>query len=289
MSIRVAPCNWPLVYCGDGGEGPTGCSSLNGLDVALAELIEEAAVSYLWNWTKKQFGTCEISLRPCKEQCLQQWTTYRGRAGTNGNLPWTEGGMGPLNPALIRGVWWNLGCSGSCDTDQCSCTYVPTVNLPGPVDSVTEVWIDGVQLDADAYRVDNHSKLIRVDGGDWPACQDMLSDPTVPGTDSFMVVFDQGVPVPAGGQIAAGILACEMAKAACRDNSCKLPQRLQSITRQGVTMTVLDSFSDLYEHGATGLWLVDNWVASIIGTEQHAARATVASPDYRNYPRRTTS
>src|SRR3546814_4772015 len=45
--------------------------------------------------------------------------------------------------------------------------------------------------------------------------------------------------------ISAGRLANELAKAACNDKSCGLPQRVQSITRQGVTVAVLDSFDDI--------------------------------------------
>ena len=88
--------------------------------------------------------------------------------------------------------------------------------------------------------------------------------------------FVWGTPVPAGGQVAAGLLSLEMAKALAHDSSCKLPQRWQSITRQGVTITAQDLFEDLNE-GRTGLWLVDSWVASV--TQPKRVGGRVFSPD----------
>jgi hypothetical protein len=296
MSPRTGPCSWPLVYCGDTGGGssvpgsePTerGCSHLASLDPAVAEIIEDAAVAYLWNWTGKQFGTCEITLRPCRQSCFDDWTTYRGTRWQGVQLPWYGGwgGAGPVNPALIGGQWYNLPC-GSCG-DECSCGPVRQIDLPGPVSSVTEVVIDAVALPTSSYRVDNHRWLVRLDGEDWPLCQNMNADPATD-LDTFAVTYLIGTSVPAGGQIAAGKLACEMAKAQCGGSGCQLPQRLQTITRQGVTMGILDSMESLYAEGSTGIWMVDSWVASINGPARKRGPGRVASPDVRA-PRRTTS
>ena len=62
--------------------------------------------------------------------------------------------------------------------------------------------------------------------------------------------------------VAAGVLALELAKAACMDRDCALPARLQTVTRQGVTVQVQDDFDEMQE-GRTGIWLVDSWVTSI--------------------------
>jgi hypothetical protein len=283
VTVRTAPCDWPLAHCGEPGST---CSSLDALNPSIAALISEAATAYLWNWTGRRFGLCEIALRPCRESCIQQYTTYRGRGGMSANLPWFEGTMGAANPALIGGQWFNLGCGGSCGNNQCSCTYVAELRLPGPIDSVTGIYLDGTLLPASAYRVDNNGWVVRTDGGDWPACQDMNGNPlTDDGT--FLITYLQGVPVPAGGQLAAGVLACEMAKAACSNGTCRLPQRIQTITRQGVTTAFLDSFDTLYKQGTTGLAMVDMWVASITGTAGRSG-ARAISPDTRGI-RRTTS
>lgn len=289
-SMRTEPCNWPLVYCGDGAEsGASGyelCSSLASLTPQMAAIVERAAISYLWNWTRRQFGTCTVQIRPCRDQCNSLWTTYRGRGWPTTNLPWFEGSPGPLNPALIGGQWYNLPCGGGCPQDDCSCQYVPTVDLAGPVASVTEVRLNGAILDPSAYRVDNYRYLIRTDGGDWPVCQNMVSDPLTD-DDTFLVTYEIGVEVPAGGELAAGVLACQMAKAACNDKSCQLPQRIQQMTRQQVQVTVLDNYGSMYQYGTTGIWVVDSWVSSIMASNRQTGMR-VASPDVRPV-RRTTA
>lgn len=290
-SFRTEPCNWPIVYCGDAAEsGASGlelCSSLASLTPQMAAIVERAAISYLWNWTRRQFGTCPVTIRPCRDQCNSLWTTYRGRGWPTTNLPWFEGSPGPLNPALIGGQWYNLPCGGGCPQDDCSCSYVPTVDLEvGPVASITEVRIDGVVLDPSKYRLDNYRYLVRTDGGDWPVCQDMTRDPLTQ-SDTFQVTYEIGVEVPAGGELAAGVLACQMAKAACNDKSCQLPQRIQQMTRQQVQVTVLDNYSTMYQYGTTGIWIVDSWVSSIMASNRQTGMR-VASPDVRPV-RRTTS
>lgn len=284
-SLRTEPCNWPLAHCGEASTGEPVCSSLGSLSPEMQEFIEKAAVSYLWNWTRRQFGTCTVVVRPCRDTCLSFMTTYRGRGGPSTYLPWTEGG-GPLNPALINGQWFNLPCGGGCPADRCSCNYVPTIELAGPVASVDEVLINGEVLDPLAYRLDNYRYLVRVDGGDWPVCQDMVQDPSVIGSDTLQVSYQIGVEVPAGGKLAAGVLACELAKAACGSSACKLPQRLQTITRQGIQTTMLDSYDTMYRYGTTGLFVVDSWVASIMASNRQAG-TRIASPDRRPV-RRTT-
>jgi hypothetical protein len=277
-SIRTAPCDWPALDCRD-------CTSLAELeDVVvgegegedegrtLAELVLEAATGYLWNWTGKRFGLCEVEVRPCRQDCPTDWSTYYGPGTRDRFVPST--GAWPFHPAQVGGVWRNLTC-GACG-DQCSCEHVSAIRLPGPVDSIVEVLIDGEVLDPAAYRVDDRRTLIRQDGADWPRCQDLSAPSGEPGT--WSVRYRWGVPVPVGGQIAAGVLACEMAKALCGSNDCGLPQRItQSVTREGLSVAVFDPF-DTLESGRTGLWLVDSWVASITHAPQ---RSTVTVPRAR--------
>lgn len=285
MSIRVGPCEWPLVHCGESSEVPT-CTSLAGLSDEVREIVVEAATGYLWRWTGKKYGTCPITVRPCREECWRG-STYYGPGAVNQNLPWFGGayGMG-LQPALIGGAWFNMAC-GEC-AGRCSCKGLSRVDLAGPVDAVTGVMLDGVSYGPDdgVYVVDNNRWLSRVDGGKWPTCQDQSTPTSESG--SFEVTYTLGVPVPAGGKLAAAQLACEMAKAICLSTECRLPQRIQTITRQGVTTAVLDSFADLYERGTTGLTMVDMWVASENATVKGSGRARIASPDTAAF-RRVTS
>lgn len=264
MDYDILPCDWPVDYSACGGGLPEPLASLPASGVAT---FEEMAATYLWDWTGRKYGQCEVTLRPCRQDCWEGRSTFWG--GSGGPL---RGGL-PFTPALIRGQWYNLGC-GTCG-DNCGCGSTQALRLPGPIASVGEVQIDGTVLDPAAYRVDNGRFLVRQDGDLWPTCQDMnlmLGQP-----DTWGVTYTKGYAVPKGGQVAAGLLANELAKAACNDKTCGLPRRVQSITRQGVTVAVLDAFDDIDE-GHTGIWLIDSWVASVV---RRPRRMRVLSPDRR--------
>jgi len=223
----------------------------------------------LWNWTGRKYGICEVTVRPCRQECWQGQSTFWG--ASSGML-----GSRPFYPVLIRGQWFNVGC-GQCG-DDCGCGDTRSLRLPGPIDSITEIQIDGVVLDPTAYRVDNDRFVVRMDGGRWPTCQDMNA--VLGEADTWAITYRRGVEVPIGGQVAAGLLANELAKAACNDRSCGLPQRVQTVTRQGVTIAVLDAFDDI-DTGHTGIWLIDSWVASVV---RRPRKMRVLSPD-RMLPR----
>lgn len=258
-SIRTAPCDWPLV-------DELACSALDELDYGLRDAIVETASSLLWNWTGRVFGLCEVEVRPCRPDCAS--TTYLGLAGIPSNL-WR--GM-PFLPVLINGEFYNLRCGRGCDE---LAAQAREIGLPGPIDSIVSVTVDGEILDPSAYRIDNRAWLVRTDGGTWPTCQNL--DAPAGDPDTFTVVYRWGTPVPKGGQVAASILACEMAKAAT-GRDCELPQRVQSVTREGVSVAILDSFEGL-EAGRTGIWLVDSWVTSVTNAPR---RFRVMSPDVRS-------
>src|SRR5690606_32115828 len=231
-------------------------------------------VEYLWRFTDRQFGLCEATIRPCRRDCTE------GLSSVFSGLP---GQRSPWTPALIGGRWVNLGCAAGC-RDACGCgSATPALRFDLPVYDVTAVEVDGELLDPATYRVDDHRLLVRQDGGRWPTCQDMSLP--LGGEGTWAVTFRTGSPVPPGGQVAAGKLALELAKAACGDKGCALPQRWQSITRPGVNITAaLDTFEGL-DQGKTGIWIIDSWVASVT---QPTLGFAIASPDLRPTGRRTT-
>jgi hypothetical protein len=231
-------------------------------------LYEQMAVDFLRQWTGGVFGLCPVTVRPCRADCDGATSTFFGR----GPYP-SGGGMGGYVPALIAGSWYNLSC-GAC-ASTCSCDETSSFALPGPVHAIDQVLIDGQPLPEDAYRVDNRRLLVRMDGGLWPVCQDLSADPTQPGT--WQVSYLRGLPVPVGGQVAAGVLACEFEKAACKDASCKLPERLKQVTRQGVSVTIFDEFAEIGQ-GGTGLYLVDSWVASVTNAPRPSRVVSVDRP-----------
>ena len=85
MASRIGPCDWPLLGCDD-------CPDLVALaDVAVGTVsradVEAMAVAWLWSWTGKRYGLCEVTVRPA-----------RGAAGGPGGLSaWGS------SPALIGG------------------------------------------------------------------------------------------------------------------------------------------------------------------------------------------
>src|SRR4051812_16110973 len=96
-------CSWPVDY---GEAGP--CNALQTIPATGVALVEEAAVEYLWRWTGQQFGQCEATIRPCRQEC------WGGRSTYGGNVD----GRSPFYPELVGGRWLNIWC-GSCGPDSC--------------------------------------------------------------------------------------------------------------------------------------------------------------------------
>lgn len=268
MSDEMAaygPGDWPVSYsnCADLSEYLTEQGSP---DPETRQRYEDMARALLWEWTGRKFGPALVTIRP--------YATLEGRPST-----WTGGGFWTWRPALVNGQWFNVRC-GVCAAATCCCDVEFAIDLPGPVASVEKVIVDGQTLPPSSYRVDNRQTLVRLDGRTWPRTQNL----TAPATDTdakggtFEVTYRRGVPVPAGGQVAAGVLALELAKSACQDRDCSLPQRVQSVTRQGVSVDILDEFEDVKE-GRTGIWLIDSWIASVSRPNRGGR---VYSPDRRN-------
>lgn len=234
MPVQSAPCSWDPDYstC----DLPPGWIALDETERAK---FEEMSATLLWQWTGQSFGACPEEIHPVLESCPVGWTTYGGGYRHPRHRVDVVGGQPIVAPC---------GCH--------KCSQLPTralVVLPGPIIDVQAVQIDGEDFPLSSTEVVESRTLIRTDGEPWPTADDC--------TD-WSVTYRRGVEVPVGGRIAAGILAVELWKASCQDKTCALPQRVQSITRQGVSMAVLDDFSDIAQ-GRTGIWLVDSWVASI--------------------------
>ena len=243
------PCDWPVTY-------PTCDPPLPAPPPGSMDEFEAVAKEYLWRWTGRVVGECDVQVRPCRKDC-------------NGPRIWPH--YYPYTPTLVGRQWLNLGCG--CGEHSCSCGSLAELILPGPISSVTGVLIDGVALDPTDYTVFDQKRIVRTDGGTWPSCQDMAKPVT--GPDTFQISYRRGIPVPTGGQLAAGVLATEIQKAACRDSTCALPQRVQSVVRQGVGMSLPPSEAVIAGH--TGIWLVDSWVDSMMKAPSSGGR--VYSPD----------
>lgn len=223
--------DWPVEYPCDTSSIPA-----SGLEMAT-----QLATEIVWALSGRQFGTCIVTLRPCRRECVDPW---------------------PINwepfvwPALIGGKWFNIIC-GQCG-DTCSCTQLHEVDLPGYVHEVLEVKVDGTPLVTGAYRVDNNRFLVRTDGNPWPFCNDLNEDDTE--VDTWSVTAKFGKPVPYGGAWAVGELACELTKAFGGED-CRIPRNITQLVRQGVTIQYPD-ITEAFKSGMTGLYLVDLFLAT---------------------------
>lgn len=284
MSIRNTPCNWPVSYAGcQVPQGQTKPQVLTNLGVQAAA-FESMATELLWRWTGQAFGICQEIVRPCRANC-----NGSGMSSFWGGGPVAGMGSGPWRPVIINGLWYNVGwgCGSGMCQDNCGCDNADMIRLNGPIDSINSIVIDGQVLSPSAYRVDNNQLVTRLDGVLWPTCQN-LGSPSASGVGAkgtWQIDYNIGTPVPLGGQLAAGVLATELAKMSCNDKTCGLPQRVQTISRQGVTVAMIDNFDNLMK-GQTGIWSIDSWVASIMHSPK---RSGIASPDFkRDKPRRQT-
>lgn len=91
------------------------------------------------------------------------------------------------------------------------------------------------------------------------------------------VTYTYGTQPPAAGRAAARMLATELVKLYEGDDTCALPQRVTSVTRQGVSYTILDNQSFIDE-GKTGLYVVDLFLKTV-NPDKAKARARVFTPD----------
>lgn len=116
--------------------------------------------------------------------------------------------------------------------------------------------IDETPLVTGAYRLDDSRLLVRTDGGEWPICNDLSKNVGEEGT--WAITAEYGVPVPEGGAWAVGELACQFIRAR-NGEDCSLPQTVQTLARQGVTIS-FPSPAEWYKQGLTGMYLVDTFV-----------------------------
>lgn len=223
-----------------GWDDPIVCCEISDIDDQVWEDSLSAAGDVLWMLSGRRYGVCSVVLRPCRRGCAMNVPEWR----------WWSVSAWTLNPTST--FWFPLPCR--CSDSPCACDPVDTIILPGPVREVTSITIDGVPF-TDYVR--RGRKIRRIDGELWPVCQDQTA---ASGDDgAFLVSYDRGVPLRDGGRRALGEMACELAKACTPGQTCKLPQRVQTIARQGVSMTVMDP-QDFLEKGRTGLYWVDLWL-----------------------------
>jgi hypothetical protein len=211
---------------------------------------QRLAAFTVYSLTGRQFGTVTLTLRPCNAPLLPPlYQTYP----VNLINPWGTDEGNTYYPLYINnGVWHNAGCRGiNCCGATCE------VELPRVV-SITSVLVDNAAVAPSAYRVDDGHLLVRTDGACWPQCQDFDKNPGAGVTNTFVINGVFGRLVPLEALDAASLLACEIGKAV-KGQPCRLPQRMQTLTRQGVSVQ-FPAVNTYLDRGLTGLNEVDQLV-----------------------------
>lgn len=189
---------------------------LSDTDPRLLDTIADASL-LLYYWTGRQYGTQTAVLRLCR----------------------------PCN------------CSGPV----CACG-VNAIDLGlWPVLSLDALRMDGVEQDLTNFHIDEYHYLVRSGPQDpWPNCSNQWAASGGPyDSQAYGYVFEveltYGIEVPSILERAARTLACELLNDACAA-TCKLPERVTSVARRGLTMEVASSM-DLLDKNMTGIYSVD--------------------------------
>jgi hypothetical protein len=114
------------------------------------------------------------------------------------------------------------------------------------------------------YYLVDHSTIQAASGVPWTPC-------------NTEITYSYGTYPPTMGKMAARTLAIELAKLWSGDDTCTLPERVTSISRQGVTYTVLDN-QDFIDDLKTGIYTVDLFLKST-NPDRARAKARVFTPD----------
>jgi hypothetical protein len=239
------------------------CDEFADYDADLQLRAKSLAWSTMRALTGGRVGSCPVTIRPCltPDVCT---------------VCFGETWLAPYVDA--SGNWKNAACRRE---GTCSCCSMCEVILPGTAAMVTRVRLDGYTIDPQLFRIDNGNRLVRQDGQCWPSCQNMGAPAGAIGT--FDITYIPGIYPTEAGLWAAGVLACEFAKA-CAGGKCRLPSSVTSIARQGVTMELSQG---MFANG-TGIREVDAYIESV-NPNKIKTPPRVFSPELRQAQHRITT
>jgi hypothetical protein len=181
--------------------------------------------------------------------------------------------MGPSektnSPMLFGGDVYNIPSS---DFDEYSELLADGLSPDGRIKlrgrPVSEVLAlrdaNGEILDPSGYYLVDHSTLHIRAGTPWTPC-------------NVEITYTYGTAVPTAGKMAARKLALEFARLWSGDETCELPQRVTSVSRQGVSYTILDN-QDFIQELRTGLYEIDLFL-KVVNPDNARRKSKVFSPD----------
>lgn len=279
MSTPAGPVLGPCTAWASGSDVAACRGDTTASDFVLYDDVAVEASMVLFEATGRQFsGLCSATVRPCRSGC-GCWSLW---------IP------SDVAVPFGFGYWGGYGWGWSDGGTVCGCSPLSRVKLDGyPVRDITEVKIDGVVLDAldsngnPNWRLDGWRWLVRLNDpvtGEvrrWPGCQNLALGDDQSGT--FSVSYRYGNDPPPLGVSAAAELASELYNA-CGGGECQMPASVTRIVRQGVTIEKINSLAALIRQGASGIPLVDAFIAAypMRGTR----RPAVWTPDVQQFARR---
>lgn len=155
-------------------------------------------------------------------------------------------------------VWPCAHCRCNSNPCGCGCYHALVLGRDLPILSVELVELDGVPMATEDYRLDENQRLVRVDGHPWPVGNTMgLPCAGVSSAVDLRVTYTAGREAPPELVLAARELACELKRACNGDESCKLPERVRSVSRRGVNIELHD-VAELLGSGMTGNAIIDH-------------------------------
>lgn len=254
-----------------------------GIDPA-ADLTEwiEAASEVLYALTGRQFkGLCRATIRPGHEGC-----SCGGHCSAHAwGWPFS-GGFGLYGSGWYGGYGaWPTGMEGPRNLLLCA----SEIDLGHEARSVESIKIDGAEIDPTTWRLDPLGKLVRQPNASgnrlvWPCCQRVDLPSGSVGT--FEIRYLYGQDPPASVVMAVNVLAGQFWLASNGSGQCKLPQHVQTMTRQGVTATFITDTSVFLSKGFTGLSVVDQVIAAF-NPNHLTRRARAISIDVEPHRRMT--
>lgn len=225
-----------------------------------AALADASFLLNAWSAFQYQGGKtgCTATVRPVSSygpaRSVPEWGPGPSAGTWNPNL-WGAnfGGWTVPTSMLDTNGWGICGCNASTPLARRGCCeYGPSqIGLGAyPVNSVTQVLIDGVALDSSEYRIDDDRWLVRLPPSGstsrpyWPTCQ-RVDLPTTE-DNTFAVTFNYGGLVPPIGTNAAVALGCAIAAERC-NGVCLLAPGVTQVNREGVSLQLVRPTEDVLD------------------------------------------
>ena len=214
----------------------------------------KVASQLLWSMSGRKFG----GITTVTEKYVCASRAYRLGASSRNYTPELVGGDMYNIPFDEFDDYAELTTDGMSPSTRLRLRGRPVIKIDAVRDRT------GTIVDPSNYYLVDHSTLQARAGTAWAPC-------------NIEVTYTYGSPPPATGKAAARVLATEFIKLWAGDDDCALPQRVTSISRQGVSYTVLDN-QDFIDELRTGLYVVDLFLKST-NPDKARAKARVFSPD----------